>query len=155
MEKVAPNIVRLCDMGPERTILTRFIPARRPGQGQGAWRRYYNPVGLDDAGGDRRGHDPTIPELAAFVLPAQVVDRPVYSPWLGCARDGARRCRPRLSDDPGWDAVCSASDEAHDVMLELFGTRYDQHGEIATVSELAPLWSSMMRNSAGFSTPAD
>ena len=26
---------------PERTIFTRFIPARRPGEGQGAWRRYY------------------------------------------------------------------------------------------------------------------
>lgn len=26
MEKVAPNIVRLCVMGPGKTIFTRFIP---------------------------------------------------------------------------------------------------------------------------------
>ena len=41
MPRVLPEIVRLCELGPERTIFTRFIPARRPGEGQGTWREYY------------------------------------------------------------------------------------------------------------------
>ncbi len=40
------------------------------------------------------------------------------------------------------DAVCSASDEDHDAMLDLFGRRYDQHVEIASVAELKFLWPS-------------
>jgi nicotinamidase-related amidase len=34
------------------------------------------------------------------------------------------------------DALCSASDEAHDAMLELFGERYGQHLETTTVKEI-------------------
>mgnify|MGYP000866033463 CR=1 FL=1 len=180
MEKVVPNIVRLCEIGPERTIFTRFIPARRPGQGQGTWRRYYTrwaSMTLEMIGEDMIQ---LIPELAAFVPPAEVVDKPVYSPWLGS--DLHRRLRERRCDtllvsggetdmcvlatvlgaaDLGYrtilvrDAVCSASDEAHDAMLNLFGNRYNQHVEIATVSELAPLLGLRMRNNAGFRVRAD
>jgi nicotinamidase-related amidase len=34
------------------------------------------------------------------------------------------------------DALCSASDEAHDAMLELFNNRYRQQLETATVEEI-------------------
>ena len=34
------------------------------------------------------------------------------------------------------DCVCSASDEAHDAMLNLFSKRYSQHVETATLEEL-------------------
>lgn len=106
-----------------------------------------------------------IPELAAFVPPAQVVDKAIYSPWLGSdlhRRLQARRCDTLVvsggetgmcvlatvlgAADLGYrtilvrDAVCSASDEAHDAMLDLFGNRYDQQVEIASVAEMEPLW---------------
>lgn len=165
MERVVPRIVQLCEMGPARTIFTRFIPARRPGQGQGNWRRYYTrwaSMTLDEIGDHMIE---LVPELASFVPPAQVVDKPVYSPWLGS--DLHRRLRQRRCDtlvvsggetdmcvlatllgaaDLGYrtilvgDAVCSASDEDHDAMLDLFGRRYKQHIEITIVTELECIW---------------
>lgn len=167
LERVVPSLVQLCEMGPEWTLFTRFIPARRPGQGQGTWRRYYTrwaSMTLEEIGDEMVE---LLPELAAFVPPAQVIDKPVYSPWLGS--DLHRHLRERRCDtlvvsggetdmcvlatllgavDFGYrtilvrDAVCSASDEDHDAMLELFGRRYDQHVEIASVAELKPLWPS-------------
>ena len=34
-ERVMPNIVSITSADPENTIFTRFIPARKPGQGVG------------------------------------------------------------------------------------------------------------------------
>jgi nicotinamidase-related amidase len=161
MPRVLPNVVRLCERDPARTVFTRFIPARKPGEGQGAWRRYYRrwaSMTLDRIGADMVE---LVPELARFVPPAEMVDKPVYSPWLGSdldARLRARRCDTLLitggetdmcvlstvlgAADLGYrtilvsDALCSASDEAHDAMLDLFATRYGQHVETATVDEV-------------------
>lgn len=165
MPRVLPGIVRLCELGPNRTIFTRFIPARRPGQGHGTWRRYYQrwaSMTLQAIGEEMID---LMPELAQFVPPAGVIDKPIYSPWLGSdlhRRLGERRCDALLitggetdmcvlaavlgAADLGYrtilvrDAVCSASDEAHDAMLALFGNRYGQHVEIASVAELEELW---------------
>jgi len=41
LERVLPNIVSITSVHPERTIFTRFIPARKPGHGVGMWRHYY------------------------------------------------------------------------------------------------------------------
>ena len=41
-EKVLPPIEELVALHPERTVFTRFIPAARPGEGPGAWSRYYS-----------------------------------------------------------------------------------------------------------------
>lgn len=38
------------------------------------------------------------------------------------------------------DAVCSASDEAHDAMIGLFSNRYGQHIETATTEQLINCW---------------
>jgi nicotinamidase-related amidase len=38
------------------------------------------------------------------------------------------------------DAVCSASDQAHDAMIELFSNRYGQHIETATTEQLVDCW---------------
>ena len=48
LERVLPNIVSITSAHPERTIFTRFIPARKPGQGVGMWRHYYERWGIDD-----------------------------------------------------------------------------------------------------------
>ena len=165
MPRVLPRIVRLCELGPERTIFTRFIPARRPGEGQGTWRRYYRhwaSMTLEAVGADMVE---LMPELARYVPPAETIDKPVYSPWWG--PDLQQRLRARDCDtlvvsggetdmcvlatvlgavDLGYrtvlvqDAVCSSSDESHDSMLELFGNRYGQHVEVGTAAEVAELW---------------
>ena len=166
MPRVLPRIVQLCERAPERTIFTRFIPARRPGMGHGSWHRYYRRwacMTLEVIGEDMVE---LMPELAGFAPPAETIDKLVYSPWLGSVLH--RRLRARGCDslvvsggetdmcvlatvlgavDLGYrtvlvsDAVCSASDATHDAMLELFGMRYGQHVEIATAEEVACLWS--------------
>lgn len=41
MGKVLPFIVALVEAHPAQTLFTRFIPARRPGEGIGMWGHYY------------------------------------------------------------------------------------------------------------------
>ena len=41
MEKVLPPIEELTARHAASTLFTRFIPADRPGEGPGAWSRYY------------------------------------------------------------------------------------------------------------------
>jgi nicotinamidase-related amidase len=41
LERVLPNIIAITSAHAERTVFTRFIPARKPGQGVGMWRHYY------------------------------------------------------------------------------------------------------------------
>jgi nicotinamidase-related amidase len=167
MPRVLPQIVGLCELAPERTVFTRFIPVRRPGDGIGIWRRYY----LKWASMTLEALDPgmveLVPELARFVPPAQTIDKPVYSPWLGSdlhQRLQARGCTALVisggetdmcvlaavlgAADLGYrtilvrDAVCSGSDKEHDAMLELFGRRYSQHVEVADAGQVCELWSS-------------
>ena len=83
LKHVLPNIVAITSAHPERTIRTRFIPARKPGQGVGMWRHYYErwaSMTIDQIGPEMVG---LVPELAAFVPPARVFDKHVYSPWTG------------------------------------------------------------------------
>lgn len=165
MPRVLPEIVRLCELGPERTIFTRFIPARRPGEGHGMWRRYYErwaSMTLEAIGPEMVE---LVPALARFVPPAQTFDKPVYSPWPGADlhhRLQARRCNALVVSggetdmcvlgavlgavDFGYrtilvrDAICSTSDKSHDAMLALFSTRFGQQVEVASAAEVAELW---------------
>ncbi|MGN6769540.1 MAG: cysteine hydrolase family protein [Rhizobiaceae bacterium] len=93
MPRVLPNIVRLCEAQPPSTVFTRFIPARRAGEGEGLWRKYYvrwRQFTLEEEG---RGLVGLVSELGAFCPPARVIDKPVYSPWYG------RRLRALLHED--------------------------------------------------------
>ncbi len=165
MARVLPVVRRIAEARPERTVFTRFIPAARPGEGQGTWKRYYErwasmtlerlPPGMVDL----------MPPLQRLVPPAEVFDKPVYSPWF----DGAlhRRLREREvgalvitgaetdvcvlaavmgAVDLGYrvvvptDAVCSSSDETHDALLTLYRGRYGQQVETATSEEVLRAW---------------
>ena len=83
MKRVLPNVVAVVELDPSRTIFTRFIPPRHPEHVGGAWRRYYrrwetmtrdrlNPQLID-----------LVPDLARFVPPALIEDKPVMSAWHG------------------------------------------------------------------------
>jgi len=55
LPRVLPNVVAITAAHPERTLFTRFIPARAPGQGVGMWRRYYerrSSMTIDELGSD-------------------------------------------------------------------------------------------------------
>ena len=165
LERVLPAICALADRHPERTLFTRFIPARRAGEGQGTWARYYRrwaSVTLEEVGEDAAR---LVPELERFVPPAQVLDKAVYSPWTegrldrllagsgvdtvvitGGETDVCVLATALGAIDRGLrvvlatDALCSSSDETHDALMELYLTRFSLQLEAATMDEILYNW---------------
>jgi nicotinamidase-related amidase len=166
MERTLPQITRIAARSPQRTIFTRFIPPRDPGDLPGVWQRYYRRwrhVTL-------RHLDPRlldlVPALAAMAPPARVVDRPVYSPWqaspllhlvgglmadtlvvTGAESDVCVLATVMGAIDHGFrvvvvtDAICSSSDAGHDAMLTLYRERYSEQVAIAVTEEVLEAWS--------------
>lgn len=165
MQRVVPVAQRLAAAQAERTIFTRFIPAVRPGEGQGTWRQYYQH--WESMTLERLGEDMTalVPELAEFVPPAVIVDKRVYSPWL--TQDLGHRLETWRADtlvisggetdvcvlatvlgavDRGYrvvvaaDAICSSTDATHDASLQIYNSRYGAQVETATVDQILAAW---------------
>lgn len=165
MERVVPNARRIAEAHPARTIFTRFVPAQKPGEGEGTWRRYYER--WESMTVDRLGAEMVelVPELRRFVPPAEVVDKHVYSPWV--ETDLHECLRGRGIDtlvvtggetdvcvlgtvlgavDRGYrvlvvtDALCSSSDETHDALLTLYHNRYGQQVETVTTDVVLQNW---------------
>lgn len=166
MPSVLPVVVRLCEQKADRTCFTRFVPVRSVGEGRGAWRRYWEhwpSMTLDQLGEDRVE---LVPELQAFVPPARMLDKPVYSPWTGTELaasllranvdtlvvTGAETDMCVLATvlgavDLGFrvvvvsDALCSSSDESHDHLIDLYHDRFGQQIETAECDEVLDAWS--------------
>jgi nicotinamidase-related amidase len=160
MPRVLPNVVRVAELAPERTVFTRFIPPERPEQMGGTWRRYYERY----RSMTRERLDPEllelVPELARFTPPGRVVDKPVYSPWHGAFDAELKRAGVGSlivtgaetevcvlaavmgAIDLGYrvlvvtDAICSSADPTHDAMLEIYHSRYGMQVETLTTTEL-------------------
>ena len=165
LERVLPNIVAITSAHAERTVFTRFIPARKPGQGVGMWRRYYErwaSMTIDRIGPDMIG---LVPDLIKFVPPAKIFDKHVYSPWSGSAlhkelRDagvdtlvitGGETDVCVLATILGaidWgfriilvtDALCSSADETHDAMMNIYLNRFGEQVETVTTDTLLQAW---------------
>lgn len=165
MERVLPVVECIASAWPERTIFTRFIPAERPGEGEGTWRRYYERWSEMTLEALPPGSIDLLPPLARLVPPAQVIDKRVYSPWMEPALDQLLRARGIDSlvvtgaetdvcvlatvlgaVDRGYrvviptDALCSSSDHTHDAMLTLYRERYGQQVEAVTADQLLHSW---------------
>ena len=166
MPSVLPVVVRLCEQKADRTCFTRFVPVRSVGEGRGAWRRYWEnwpSMTLDQLGEDRVE---LVPELQAFVPPARILDKPVYSPWTGTELaasllranvdtlvvTGAETDMCVLATvlgavDLGFrvvmvsDALCSSSDESHDHLIALYHDRFGQQIETSECDEVLDAWS--------------
>lgn len=165
MERVRPNVRRLAEHRPTSTIFTRFIPARHPGEGRGTWARYYEKWA--DVTIERLGEDmiDLLPELAALVPPAEMIDKHVYSPWLGDDLDTLLQKRGTDTIlvsggetdvcvlatvlggvDRGYriiavdDALCSSSDETHDALMTLYKNRYAEQIEIICTDAVLECW---------------
>jgi len=165
MPRVLPVVVRLCERRADRTCFTRFIPARSPGDGQGAWRRYWRrweSITLENLG--EEGVE-LWPELQTFTPPARILDKAHYSPWMGTnlasalaagqvdtlVVTGAETDMCVLAAvlgavDLGFrvivvsDAVCSSSDQAHEALLNLYHDRFSQQIETAECDEVLDAW---------------
>lgn len=163
--KVLPHITALVEFQPAKTIFTRFIPARRPGQGQGMWKHYYKrwaSMTVEHLGEARLK---LVPGLARFTPPAAVIDKHVYSPWLetdlhhrlqeqgvktlivsGGETDVCVLAIVLGAVDLGYrvvlakDAVCSSSDEAHDSAIALYHRRYSMQVEPMDTKTILRHW---------------
>jgi nicotinamidase-related amidase len=165
MERVLPVVREIAGRKPASTIFTRFIPAERPGEGRGVWRRYWRRWSMMTLSNLRPDLVALIPDLAAFCPPAIIFDKPTYSPWLDGSLAGLlqqRRCDTLVitggetdvcvlatvlgAVDLGYrvivvtDALCSSSDEAHDAVLTVYGSRYGQQIETLTAEDLLAVW---------------
>ncbi len=165
MKRILPAVEQLARSHAAETIFTRFIPARRPEEATGTWRRYYEhwssvtldvlPAGMVDL----------MPSLAELVPPAQRFDKTTYGPWQDGRLD--RHLKARGIDtlvmtggetdvcvlaavmgavDLGYrtivalDALCSGSDEMHDAIVALYRSRFDQQIEAVTTAVVLEAW---------------
>jgi nicotinamidase-related amidase len=165
MKRVLPMVERLVQAHPAETIFTRFIPAARPGEGEGTWKEYYQRWSSMTLEALPPGMVDLVPQLARFVPPATVLDKGVYSPWLEPGLDDLLRQRGvdtlvisgaetdvcvlaalMGAVDRGYrivvpkDALCSSSDVMHDALLGLYRQRYGGQVEVGTVDEILRLW---------------
>lgn len=165
LPKVLPAIETICATHAEKTVFTRFVPARRAAEAPGTWARYYRrwaEVTLEEI-----GSDPVrlVPELERFAPPARLLDKRVYSPWTegfldrligefradtvvitGGETDVCVLATALGAIDRGLrviivtDALCSSSDETHDALMELYLNRFSEQVEAATTEEVLQHW---------------
>src|SRR5258706_5586428 len=154
MQRILPKVLEIARPHARSTLFTRFIPAERPGQGVGTWKRYYErwaSMTIQSIGRERIA---LVGELAALVPPAECLDKHFYSPWHDT--DLQERLTRRGIDtlvitggetdvcvlgtvfgavDRGYrvviatDALCSSSDETHDALLAVYEHRYSEQIE--------------------------
>jgi nicotinamidase-related amidase len=165
MERVLPAITDIVARCPERTVFTRFITPASPEDVPGQWQRYFSrwkaatrevvdPAQLDLVG-----------ELARYVPPANVVDKPAYSAFYRSALasfllergvrtvivSGAETDVCVLSTvldavDIGFrvvlveDALCSSSDAGHEALMTMYRLRFTEQIDLLTAAELKEVW---------------
>ena len=165
MERVLPVVATLAGRHPERTLFTRFIPPERPDELPGMWQRYYTRWRL--ATREHLDLDllELMPPLAALCPPAAVIDKTRYSGFAepkllahlrereadaliisGSETDVCVLATVLSAVDLGYrvivvrDAVCSSSDEGHDMLLRLYHTRFSEQIETADAATILSRW---------------
>jgi nicotinamidase-related amidase len=165
LNRTLPAIEALVERDPARTVFTRFIPAQTAEHAVGAWQDYYRR--WPAMTGERLTPEliDLVPSLQRFVPPAHVLDKSVYSPWLGTQLHAALQQRGidtlvitgGETDvcvmaaiigaiDLGYriilpsDAVFGSADETHDAALTLFHSRFGQQLSTCTTGELIDNW---------------
>jgi len=165
MPRILPMVDALVAAHPDRCIFTRFVPAERPGEGEGAWQRYYlrwSSMTVVQLG---REMIDLVPDLAVHVPPARILDKRTYSPWFetdlhsslrgggidtiivsGGETDVCVLSTVLGAIDRGYrvvvatDALCSSSDQTHDAMLMVYESRFDQQVEAVTTDVIVQGW---------------
>ena len=106
-----------------------------------------------------------VPELRVFAPPAEVIDKPVYSPWM--ATDLHSRLQARGVNalvitggetevcvlaavmgaiDFGYrvvlakDAICSSADDTHDAMIDIYCERFQMQVETVDTEAVLRAW---------------
>jgi nicotinamidase-related amidase len=156
MERVLPVVATLAGRHPERTLFTRFIPPERHDELPGMWQRYYTRWRL----ATREQFDldllELMPPLAALCPPAAVAEPKLLAHLRereadaliisGSETDVCVLATVLSAVDLGYrvivvrDAVCSSSDEGHDMLLRLYHTRFSEQIETADAATILSHW---------------
>jgi nicotinamidase-related amidase len=165
MDRVPPVVDALASCHPERMVFTRFVPPERPDEMPGMWQRYYTRWRAATRERlDFRLLD-LMPPLAELCPPATVIDKTRYSAF---AEPGLiNHLRQRGADalivsgsetdvcvlatvldavDIGYrvivvrDAICSSSDEGHEMLMRLYHTRFTEQIETANADAILARW---------------
>jgi nicotinamidase-related amidase len=165
MERVLPMIVAIVAHCPERTVFTRFVTPASPEQSQGQWRAYFRRW----KGTTRDVLDPAeldlVPELARYVPPATVIDKPTYSAFFrspladfllyrkirtvivsGAETDVCVLSSVLDAVNIGFrvviveDALCSSSDQGHDALMTMYRLRFNEQIDLVTAESLMEIW---------------
>jgi nicotinamidase-related amidase len=165
VEKVLPVAAALANRHPERTIFTRFIPPARPEQMRGMWRRYYERWRIATREALPLELLKLMPPLAALCPPATTIDKTHYSAFAepglidhlrqrgadaliisGSETDVCVLATVLDAVDIGYrvivvrDAICSSSDEGHEMLMRLYHTRYTEQIETADAETILSRW---------------
>jgi nicotinamidase-related amidase len=89
--RIRPEVLRLAERKPARTLWTRFVPAENAAAASGCWRRYYEawPTATLEGGG--RDYVDLVPEHRHLAGKAAVFDKPGFSAFTSPAFDTALR----------------------------------------------------------------
>jgi nicotinamidase-related amidase len=165
MERVLPLVETLVRARPAQTVFTRFMPPFRACDAQGQWQAFY-----------QRWHQVTreqidadlidlMPSLRQYVPPAQVIDKPGYSPFFnsdlqrllqkrnidtlvisGAETDVCVLAAVLAAVDRGYrvvvarDALCSGNDATHDALMKLYEQRFSAQIELAPTGDILDCW---------------
>jgi len=165
LPRVLPQIERLVQKAPERTVFTRFIPPHTKEDVRGVWKAYYEKWQCVT----RNCIDPSlldlVPALAVYAPPAVVIDRHGYNAFgsaglslylerhhvdtlivSGGETDVCVLATVLAAVDRGYrlivagDALCSASDESHDALIDLYSKRFSLQIEVASTENVLAIW---------------
>ena len=164
MAATLPAVEALVERDPEATVFTRFIPPP-PEAVRGAWVDYY--AAWPQMAGDRVPPEllELSPALTRLAPRAQVIDKPVLSPWW--SGELHRHLQARGADtlvitggetevcvlatvmgaiDLGYhiilptDALCSSAASCHSAMLSIYESRFGSHLETSTTNDILDQW---------------
>jgi nicotinamidase-related amidase len=165
MERVLPTIAAIAARCPEQTVFTRFVTPASPEEAPGQWQAYFRRWRR----ATREMLDPAqlelVPELAQYVPPAVVVDKPAYSAFFrsplanfllernvrtvvvsGAETDVCVLSTVLDAVNIGFrvviveDALCSSSDEGHDALMTMYRLRFSEQIDLVTAEGLTEFW---------------
>ena len=162
---ILPNVIRLTEHAPQRTVFTRFCTPPRPELARGHWRRYYErweELTTDVIGVAMLD---VMAELAPFAPPARIADKTTYSAFesaeframlddLGCETvicsgvetDVCVLGTVMQAMDLGYrvvvadDAVHGSTPDAHFAALDHVYRRFEDQIEIGGTTEVIANW---------------
>ena len=165
MERVLPDIVRIAELNPPRTVFTRFITPLRAEDRPGRWQRYFNKWECATRSRLSSSQLEIVSPLSRLIPPATVIDKPAYSAFAesvltaflreksvdtliitGSETDVCVLATVLDAVDLGFrvivveDALCSSFDEGHDALMTLYRNRFSEQIELMTHAHVSKLW---------------